>query len=401
MQTTVLIIGGGPAGSIAATALAQRGVDVFVVDKHSFPRDKTCGDALLPDALAALRAAAVDGAVLPRAKRLGGLRIYAPNGTHVDLSGESAVLPRVVLDDILLQGATAAGARFLSPYTLVEPLYNGTTVNGAVFRHGRTDETLKVRAAVTLLATGAASIPLRLFDVATREPPSATAARVYITVDPAVASEFDYLCISYDKRICPGYGWIFPGPDAVFNVGVGYFYDSKVQPPTRNLRHLLDTFLHTFPPAMALVRHSTAMTPVKGAPLRTALTGSRLSRPGLLVIGEAAGLTYSFSGEGIGKAMDSGLRAAACTAAELAVPAPDLERLASRYAVEISSAFGDNFRAYKTVQDWLEKPWIANLLAWRANSGQYARRQLEAFINESARPDTLFSVSGFLRALLT
>jgi flavin-dependent dehydrogenase len=165
-----------------------------------------------------------------------------------------------------------------------------------------------VAASTTILATGAASDVLERFGMCVRTAPSAAAARQYVQVDERTARDHDFLRVAYAAGVCPGYGWLFPGPGGVFNVGVGYAYDAP--PRERNIRRLLERFLTSFPPAIELMRAAISVGPLKGAPLRMAMKGARLSRPGLLVVGEAAGLTYSFSGEGIGKALQSGILAA-------------------------------------------------------------------------------------------
>jgi threonine dehydrogenase-like Zn-dependent dehydrogenase len=63
----VLVIGAGPAGSACAQALASAGCDVVLVDQHDFPRDKTCGDGLIPDAHRALERLGVLDEVMARA----------------------------------------------------------------------------------------------------------------------------------------------------------------------------------------------------------------------------------------------------------------------------------------------------------------------------------------------
>jgi flavin-dependent dehydrogenase len=121
------------------------------------------------------------------------------------------------------------------------------------------------------------------------------------------------------------------------------------------------------------------------------MKGADLARPGLLVVGEAAGLTYSFSGEGIGKAMQSGIMAAEAA----------LAGNVDTYAAGLRAAFGDRFRAYERLQRLVSYPSMANLLVSRANGGGYVYRQLEGLLNERGRPDGLLSVTGALRALLT
>lgn len=400
IDTDVLVIGAGPAGSAAACALARAGLRVLLVDRHAFPRDKVCGDALIPDALEAIQRLGLEARILARATRLRHLRIYAPDGTSFALEAELACVPRRVLDDELRQAAVEAGARFEAPWTATEARIDGDTIIGARFRGPVTARTLDVTAPVTLLATGAAVEPLEIFSVCERRAASAMAARVYYEVAPEVADAFDHLCISFDRAITPGYGWIFPGPDRVFNVGVGCFEDGRRRPRVRNLRAIFDAFVASFPPAADLAARSRRLTPLKGAPLRTAMTGARLARPGLLVIGEAAGLTYSFSGEGIGKAIESGLMAADLVSGALLSDGGDPARLADAYTARLMDQFTDRFRAYKIAQAWLSSPVLANFFAWRARSGRYAREQMEGLLAETTDPRGLFSVAGLLRAVL-
>jgi len=393
-RADVLIVGAGPAGAAAAIVLARAGRDVLLADRRAFPRDKTCGDALIPDALHALDRLGLKQEMLRRARRLDSLRVYSPDGHFFDLEGECACLPRLIFDEILRCEAVRAGARFVADADAVAPLIDDGTVAGAELN--RRGETRRVRAATTLLATGAASEALKRFGVCERIGASATAARLYVTTDQRFAARFNHLCISYDEAICPGYGWIFPAPDASFNVGVGYFYDARTLPTERNLRKLLARFVQTFPAATAVMEHAIGATELKGAPLRTALCGSTLSRPGLLVIGEAAGMTYSLSGEGIGKALESGLMAAA-----IILEGGSPEVIADRYTERIHGTFGPRFRAYKMAQDCLARPWFANLLARRARKSRFAQRELSALLQETTDPHRLFSAAGMLRSFVS
>ncbi|MBI3243874.1 MAG: FAD-dependent monooxygenase [Chloroflexi bacterium] len=49
-QHDIIVVGAGPGGAAAAQVLARRGLDVLLLDKSNFPRDKTCGDGLTPRA---------------------------------------------------------------------------------------------------------------------------------------------------------------------------------------------------------------------------------------------------------------------------------------------------------------------------------------------------------------
>jgi geranylgeranyl reductase family protein len=397
VRADVAIVGAGPAGAVAALVLARAGLDVVLIDRAPFPRDKACGDGLMPDALAALRALGLADRALAGARRLAALRLCAPNGTAITLNGEFAVVPRERFDACLCEAAVEAGARFLRPVRVVAPIDDDGGVAGVV---GETPdgETVLVHARMTVLATGAGAGPLTAFGVCDRSQPSATAARFYITLDSPASFDLDCLCISYERSICPGYGWIFPGPAGSFNVGVGYFYQAP--PATRNLRQLMARFLDTFPPARDLARLGGCASPIRGAPLRTGMSGARWSSPGLLVAGDAAGLTYPISGEGIGKAMESGMLAAEIAGEGLRA-GRTAEAIADAYAGALEAKYLRRFQAYTNAQRWVAHPGLVDFLARRANAGTYVRQQIEGLVNETAEPGAILSVRGILRSLFT
>lgn len=144
-DTEVLVVGGGPAGAATAYFLARAGMDVLVVDRARFPRDKPCAEYLSPQASRILEEMGALGPVeAAGAALLAGMRVHAPNGMVIQ--GEFAAahgyrpfrdrglaLRRLVLDAILLDRARAAGARVLEGVA-VRDLHSGTSgrVDGAV-----------------------------------------------------------------------------------------------------------------------------------------------------------------------------------------------------------------------------------------------------------------------------
>jgi flavin-dependent dehydrogenase len=193
--------------------------------------------------------------------------------------------------------------------------------------------------------------------------------------------------------MCPGYGWIFAGPGRIFNVGVGFFHDALRQPRSSNLRTLWDGFMEGSPVTVQLRRFARQLTPPRGAPLRTSLRGARITRPGLMLVGETIGTTYAFSGEGIGKAMQTGLLAAECLAR-------DPDHAAALYERQLQARFRAQFDAYRVAQNWLSFPLVCKLLARRAQHGAYVRSQLEGLLAETVNPRELLSVRGLVRAMV-
>lgn len=390
----VLIVGAGPAGSAAAWALARAGLHVALVDQQPFPRDKVCGDALIPDALGAVDRMGLRSAIEAASLRLRELRVYAPNGRFVSLAGAFSCLPRLRLDRLLVDAAVRAGAELIEGATAIAPIVSDARVTGGVFTasSGRS----VIQAPITLLATGANATVTASFGVGQRTRPNAVAGRAYFDVPAGLASTFEHLCIAYERSLCPGYGWIFPGPGGRFNVGVGFFSDGRSRLPS--LHDLWQRFTTSFEPAAAITRESRPLTAFRGAPLRTGLTGATFGRPGLLVIGEAAATTYPATGEGIGKAMESGLLAAELVAEALGSAAP-MHTLHERYEREFLTRFRDRYKAYGVAQACTSRPWLLNYLAMRAHAGRFVRAELESLIAERGDPLRLLSMRGLATSL--
>jgi flavin-dependent dehydrogenase len=395
-RCSVTIVGAGPSGTAAAACLAENGVSVTLVDQHVFPRDKICGDGLIPDALSALRELGMIDEVLRHARKVPMLRLYAPDRASVAVGGDLACVPRKKLDQLLLDNALSKGAGFHGGCRFIGLTKENGRVTGIRLRTGAGVER-ELRSTYTVLATGASSEPLRVAGVCLRKEPSGIALRAYFAVPDAVAAEMPCFAISLEQAFCPGYGWIFAGPDNVFNMGVGLFYDTKRKLPMNNLRQSWRLFLEGFEPARRLKAASKQLTSEQGAPLRTALTGARLTLPGLFVVGEAAGTTYSFTGEGIGKALQSGMLAARCI-----VDANESSDAANAaYEKALASRFGAQYRGYKIAQDWLSSPAICNFVTHRAEKGRYAKQKLREILAETTDPTALFSVRGMLKAAFT
>jgi flavin-dependent dehydrogenase len=112
----VLIVGAGPAGSVAGAILARAGARVRIVDRVMFPRDKLCGDTLNPGALARLRALGLAAGIEERSLRVDGMRVTGGRGVTIEGSYPGGLSGRAItrreLDALLLQQAMAAGCQF-------------------------------------------------------------------------------------------------------------------------------------------------------------------------------------------------------------------------------------------------------------------------------------------------
>ncbi len=394
-RADVIVVGAGPAGSACAQRLAASGIDVLLVDQHAFPRDKVCGDGLIPDAHAALKRLGVYDAVLARALWLRHVRCIGSLGGQIDVPGALAVLPRKELDDMLFRAAVVAGARPLLPARFEAPLLDGERIVGARLKVGEALHAVHARWVV--LATGAVPQALIAAGMCERRKPSGVALRGYVK-NEAMVGRIDRLQIVWHKRLAGGYGWIFPAPGGVFNIGTGItgiHHRGKDAGKLLdvNLRHMFDAFCEVHAPARELIEGGQMLGELKGAPLRCSLDGARFSRPGLLVVGEAAGSTYAFTGEGIGKALETGLLAADA----LLAGAPDTATRA-RYEASLAT-LKPRFALYERAQRVNAHPWLANLLIWRARRSPRLLQRMAGVLEETSNPGHLVTFKGVLRVL--
>lgn len=389
----VLIVGAGPAGSACARVLAQAGVAVLLVDQHPPGRDKTCGDGLIPDAHRALARLGLLDEVMRRAQPVAHVGCVGPRGGRVDVPGTMAVLPRRELDALLLKAACDAGARF-EQARFEAPLEEDGRVVGARLKRG--DEFVEVQARWVVLATGAVPKALTAAGMCERHTPSGVGLRGYVKA-PQMVGRIQALEVVWDKAVRPGYGWIFPAPDGHFNIGVGVTNShADVQGKGRkkdvNLRAIFDAFVAKYEPAAELMRVGELVGELKGAPLRFTLAGARWTRPGLLVAGEAAGSTYSFTGEGIGKALETGMLAAD------AIVAHGSDDAATRQAYEAGlTALKPKFKLYEAANRINDHPWLADLVIWRARKSPAVLRRLGGVLNETTNPGNIVSLRGLSR----
>jgi menaquinone-9 beta-reductase len=173
------------------------------------------------------------------------------------------------------------------------------------------------------------------------------------------------------EAFLPGYAWIFPLRDRCYNVGCGRFLATARRPGT-SLASAFDMFLREDPVARELVSRAQESTPLRGAVLRCGMpTINYARRDRVLLVGEALGTTIPGWGEGISKAMETGLLAAEVTLAAFQnSDFTKLEDYPRRLAAEIKPAFA----RHAWVTSFFSRRWTANLLVALARRTAAAKR---------------------------
>lgn len=373
-----VVVGAGPAGSTAARELAEAGRSVLLLDKASFPREKVCGDGLIPDALNALRRAGLYQQIAGEGHRVSVLSAFSPRNIRVDVPGEFVTLRRDRLDHVLLQAARERGA--LLEHARVTALRAGDDGVSVVVAGADSG----IRARIAVVATGANMSLLRQAGVTHRSEASAVALRCYVRSPVTI----DELVISFHRSILPGYAWIFPLGDQQYNVGCGVFYRGGRREPV-NLRNTFTTFCQEFPLARQLLGEAQHVSPLTGAQLRCGLDGATACHgTRILSIGETIGATFPFTGEGMGKAMETGEIAA--RQIDRALAEDDHAHL-TEFADVLERELAPRYTGYRVAQNWLSHPWVNDLVAGRVRRSPRLQRAVAGVLNETVDPRTIFS----------
>lgn len=312
-ERDVIVVGAGPAGAMTATILAQKGLDVLLLDRAEFPRDKTCGDAVPAGAIERMWHYGMKDKIQTAVSRgefypLNGLLIVSPRGYEIRASfhlgqegSTSYVAPRMYFDHVIQQHAIDSGAEFCVTQAK-EPIIEHNKVVGVRVRaNGHTED---LRARLVIGADGVTSViarHLRPKDEQHKDEHRAIAIRAYIDDLAEFPHEVEFYLY---KNILPGYAWIFPTGDNKANIGLGmrldYFRKHKLK-----LETMLKEFLN-MPSIKRRLKRGGELHNIASWQLSF---GSQAhvhhAFNGALLVGDAAGFINPITGGGIHNAIIS------------------------------------------------------------------------------------------------
>jgi len=357
-QADVIVVGAGPAGSTAAYHLANSGLDVLLLEKTAFPREKVCGDGLTPRATKQLIALGIDVSKEAGWLQNRGLRIHG--GSHLleldwpdlaEFPDYGLVRTRYDFDDMLVRQAVKAGARLHERTNVTGPVLDERTghIVGVTARpldeNGRRagdDQTFS--APLVLAADGNStrlSVGMGLHKRDDR--PMGVAVRTYYNSPRHIDDYLESWLELWDGppqtgNLLPGYGWIFGMGDGTANVGLGILNTSDAFGKV-DYADLLKRWLDNTPAEWGF-RDENMTQPVRGAALPMGFNRQPHYTRGLMLLGDAGGMVNPFNGEGIAYAMESAHLAAEVAVQALARPANQRDRALAAYPKVLKETYG-------------------------------------------------------------
>ena len=329
----VLVLGAGPAGSSCAWALRDSGLKVAILDRRVFPRDKVCGGWITPAVLEELQIDAAEYARNRVFQPITGFLTASIGGREVRTDYAAPVsygIRRFEFDEYLLR---RSGARILEPASLdsCEPSRDGWVVNGRI-------ETR------LLVGAGGHFCPVaRLLGADARQEVAVAAQEAEFELDAAqrdacpIQGEIPELYFCRDMK---GYGWCFRKQNFL-NIGLGRLDHRELPAHVADFVEFLKR-IGRLPFDLGSAMRGHAYLIYRKA-------ARKFISDNVLLIGDATGLAYSQSGEGIRPAIESGLLAAR---AILAANGDYAQARLETYRDLLRERFGKSGRFRKSGEDW-------------------------------------------------
>ncbi len=373
----VIVVGAGPAGSATAHYLAQTGLDVLLLEKATFPRDKICGDGLTPRAVAELIRMGVPTEESDGWIRNWGLRTYGA-GHRIEIPWpELAEMPsyglarsRMNLDETLARHAVASGARLREGVAVTGPVRHersgrilGVTTRSVDAKGRRTGEERSYRARIVVDAGGVSARLATTMGIEKNDNrPMGVAIRTYFRSprhdDPMMESHLELWDGEPGRsNLMPGYGWIFALGDGTVNVGLGSL-SSTAKPTKLDYKGLFATWMRNAPAEWEFTPENQ-VGELRSAALPMAFNRKPHYSQGMLLVGDSGGMVSPFNGEGIAYAMQSGRIAADVVSQALARTTPyAMEKALRTYPAILADELGGYFTMGQVFARLIERPEI-------------------------------------------
>ena len=302
IETDVLVIGAGPAGSAAARHAALGGADVILIDKKSeIGTPKRCAEGIYDHGLKWL---GIEPDPQWAVQRINGGTIISPDKTRLTL--DETILPekgyiveRKVFDKYMAMDAARAGAQIMVKTLAKSILKDDSDGSSIIVDCEQMGEIIEIKAKIVIAADGPESKVAKAFGINSTIKPQDMMAGVQYEMVGVNCERMDLIELHLGAFANGGYAWVFPKGEDIANVGIGIPGNSK-----RPAIEYLNEFIESYPP---LNDAKAVELNVGGDPIGGMI--DQIYDDNLLVCGDAAGQVDPITGGGIILGMLGGMTA--------------------------------------------------------------------------------------------
>ena len=402
MEYDVIIVGGGPGGSTAASFCGKNGLKALLLEKATYPRDKTCGDAISGKSMKILKELGLTEEIEknPHGK-ISGVIFSSPNGKVVQMpfksqgrSNPGYCCRRLVYDNLVFQNSKKY-ATVEEGFTVTDVIIEGGFVKGVKGIDSK-KQPREYRAKLVIGADGANSMVAKKMGLGEiDENHHCMALRAYYKGIKGLTENIE---LHFIDSILPGYFWIFPLEDGYANVGVG-MVTSDMKKGKVDLKKAMFDALENHPLFKERFSDAKLEGEVKGWMLPFGSKHRKSAGNGFMLIGDAASLIDPFTGEGIGNAMTSGKMAAKY--AKMALEANDVsENYLMQYDRDLWGTLGGELKTSYYLQKIGRITPLLNLVIGKASRSEHVRESLTAMLSNEESKKQLVSPLFYVRLLL-
>lgn len=373
-STDVCVIGAGPGGCATSLQLSKLGIDCLLIDKATFPRDKICGDALSGKVVVTLNR--IDKNIMREITNHNsflpswGVKFIAPNLKELKIPfkknydtkeiAPGFISKRIDFDNFLFEQTkkkptvkTLEGIEL----TQFEKQYDGWILYDK-------QNSVSIKTKMVVAADGAHSrFAKEIGKINVEHGHYCAGIRAYYKGVKNLDTD-GFIELHFLKDFLPGYFWIFPLPNGYANIGVGMRSDF-VSRKKINLKTSLLEIIEKYPLLKERFSSAELIADIKGYGLPLGSKKRNISGENFLLVGDAASLIDPFTGEGIGNAMISGVKAA-----EQVVLCLKENNFSASFMKQYDDAvykrLWSELSLSKKMQDLVKHPWLFNLVANKA-----------------------------------
>ncbi|MGZ8763451.1 MAG: geranylgeranyl reductase family protein [Acidimicrobiia bacterium] len=390
LDVDLLVVGAGPAGTSAGITARKHGLDVLVVDKAGFGRDKTCGDGLTAAALRSLEALGLPlDDLAPAFAPVGSASLVSPSGRKVELplpkglGHHAVVVPRAELDAALVALARRRGV-VVREHSPVVGLKEESDVTGVVAELG---DGSVVRAAWVVAADGHYSPTRKLL-----RPDAVPALGEWSAFRQYFRGVDDpKLWVLFEEDLLPGYAWVFPLPGGRANVGFGVLRGPGVD--GKSIKATWRDLLTRDSLRSVLGPNAEPEATHRAWPIPTAYDPDRLVDGRVLFTGDAASVVDPLTGEGIAQAIETGVLAAEAVTRG--------GNVGAHYRSSVHRNVGRDLRFAQMLQRLLSRPIGARAAMRAADLTPWTRRNFARWMFEDYPRALLLTPDRWKRGMFT